>query len=244
MKKIIEFFKKKYRVLIPVMVVTVLLVTLLFWYKEYKYDNTRNKKTFDVFQYFAGVRVDYDAVVTYNLKDSIVDVKPKNKVIDNNNVPIYFEDMSNIIFPVEMNIVFPLRDGMQYKLYKYATYYNQDGVHFIKNNTDLGHYNNFFLYDGKSVFFFPDETVLKIDGKEIVKLGAMSYVNFVGGYTLIYYDTTTGVSDVIEIEYETITVEGENISVNVSERCFYVFGSKTLLYTPNNLNPVFKTIDK
>ena len=43
---------------------------------------------------------------------------------------------------------------------------------------------------------------------------------------------------------ETITVEGENISVNVSERCFYVFGSKTLLYTPNNLNPVFKTIDK
>ena len=52
------------------------------------------------------------------------------------------------------------------------------------------------------------------------------------------------VVDVIEIEYETITVEGENISVNVSERCFYVFGSKTLLYTPNNLNPVFKTIDK
>ena len=57
--------------------------------------------------------------------------------------------MSKVVFPVTMSIIFPLRDGMQYKLYKYATYYQQDGVHFIKNNLDVGNYEYFFLFNGK-----------------------------------------------------------------------------------------------
>lgn len=244
MKNIVSFFKKNYKKLIPIMVIVALLVTIFFLYREYKYDNTRNKNEIPVFQYFSGVRVDYDAIVTYNLKNSIVDIEAKNKTIDNNNVPIYYEDMSNIIFPVEMTIIFPLRNGSQFKLYKYASYYNEDGTHFIKNNTDIGNYSDFFLYDGKSVFFFPQETTLKIDGKELIKLGKMSYVSLVGGYTLIYYDTETETSKVMEIDGEIVTVVGENIDVNVTEKYFYSFSSRILLHGPNNLNPVFKTIDK
>ena len=244
MKNIVNFFKKNYKRLIPVMVIIVLLVTVFFLYRKYQLDNKRNKNEVSVFQYFSGVRVDYTAIITYNLKDSIVEFKPKKKIIENNTVPVYYEDMSNIVFPVEMTIAFPLRNGSQFKLYKYATYYNLDDVHFIKNNTDLGNYNNFFLYDGKGVFFFPEETTLKINNKERVKLGAMSYVNIVGGYTLIYYDTSTDTSEVIELDGDTVTVVGENINVNVSERYFYSFSSKILLSSPNNLNPVFKTIDK
>ena len=60
-----------------------------------------------------------------------------------------YKDKSRVIFPKQMSIVFPLRDGSQFKLYKYATYYNEDNVHFIKNNTDLGNYNSFFLYNVK-----------------------------------------------------------------------------------------------
>jgi hypothetical protein len=225
------------------MVIIVLFVTLFFLYREYKYDNTRNKQEVSVFQYFSGVKVEYTSIVTYNLREAIVSVEPKNKKIEGNRVPIYYKDMSKIIFPVEMTIAFPLRNGSQYRLYQYATYSNEDGVHFIKNNTDLGNYSNFFLYDGKSVFFFPEETVLKINGKERVKLGALSYVNLVGGVTLIYYDTAEDKSEVIELNGEIITVEGENLHVNVTERYFKSFSSKVLLSTPNNLNSVFKTID-
>jgi len=244
MKKIVQFFKKKYKVLIPIMVIIVLSVTIFFLYREYQYDNTRNKVETSVFQYFSGVKVDYTAIVTYNLKDSIIDIAAKNKTIENNTVPIYYDDMSNIIFPVEMTIVFPLRNGSQFKLYKYASYYEEDGVHFIKNNTDLGNYSNFFLYDGKSVFFFPEEVTLKINDKDYIKLGSKSYVNLVGGYTLIYYDTSTDTSEVIELDGDVVTVVGDNINVNVSERYFYSFSSKILLHAPNNLNAVFKTIDK
>lgn len=244
MKRIIEFFKKKYIILIPIMVLIVLFVTIYFLYREYQYDNTRNKEDVPVYQYFSGVRVDYTAVVTYNLRKSIVDVYAKDVKIDSNTVPIYYEDNSNIIFPVEMSIVFPLKNGSQYKLYRYATYYNQDGVHFIKNNTDLGNYKDFFLYNGKDAFFFPEEVDLKIDNKEYKTLGAMSYVRVVGGYTLIYYDTATETSEVIELDGAKVTVSGENIEVNVSERYFQSFSNRVLLMSPNNLNPVFKTIDK
>lgn len=244
MKNIVKFCKEKYKILIPIMVMVVLLITIFFLYKEYKYDNTRDKKDVSVFQYFGGVKYDYTAIVTYNLRKSIVSVEPKDKKIEYDSTPIYYDDMSNIIFPREMSIVFPLRSGSQFKLYKYATYYNQDDVHFIKNNIDLGTYDFFFLYDGKGLFFFPDETVLKINGNDYIELGSMSYVSIVGGVTLIYYDTTTDSSEVIELSNDTVTVVGKHIDVNISEKYCMSFSSKVLLIGPNNLKPVFKTIDK
>ena len=244
MKKMVDFFHEKYKILIPAMVVLVLLITTFFLYKEYKFDNQRNKNEVEVFQYFSSVRVDYRGLFTYNLRGSIVDFKPVNAKIEDNMLPIYYKDMSKVVFPVTMSIIFPLRDGMQYKLYKYATYYQQDGVHFIKNNLDVGNYEYFFLFNGKDTFFFPDETVLKVGDKEYKTLGPMSYVRVVGGLTLIYYDPSTDTSEVIELNGKKVYVTNEDINLNVSDRYFYSFSNKLLLLPPNNLNPVFKTIDK
>jgi len=244
MKGIIKFCKERYKLLIPIMVAVVLFVTIFFLYRRYEYDNTKNKKEVSVFQYFGGVRTDYTAIFTYNLKNSIVDIEAKNKKIKYDSMPIYYEDKSKVIFPSEMSIVFPLREGGQFRLYKYATYYNQDTVHFIKNNTDLGNYTFFFLYDGKDLFFFPEEVSLKINDKEYKKLGPMSYVSVVGGLTLVYYDTETDTAEAIELNGDVVTVTGNHIDVNVSERYFMSFTNKVLLMSPNKLNPVFKTIDK
>lgn len=244
MKNIVNFCKKKYKLLIPIMVFIVLFVTIFFLYREYKYDNTRNKEEVSVFQYFNGVRVDYTSVITYNLRDAIVDIEPKNKKIETNSLPIYYKDMSKVVFPSEMGIIFPLRNGGQFKLYKNATYYFDDNTHFIKNNTDLDTYSNFFLYDGSSTFFFPEETALKINNKEYKKLGAKSYVSVVGGLTLVYYDTASDTGEAIELSGEDVTVVGNHIDVNIGKRYFYSFKNKILLVSPKNLNPVFKTIDK
>ena len=244
MKKIVKLFHEKYKILIPIMVVLVLLITTFFLYKEYKFDNQRNKNEVSVFQYFSSVKVEYTGIVTYNLKEAIVDFTAKDAKISENMLPIYYDDMSKVIFPVDMSIIFPLRDGKQYKLFKYATYYEQDGVHFIKNNTDLGTYNDFFLFNGKDTFFFPDETTLKIGDKEYKTLGSMSYVRVVGGLTLIYYDTATETSEVIELNGKKAYVTSDVINLNVSDKYFYSFSNKLLLLLPNNLNPVFKTIDK
>lgn len=244
MNRLIDFCKRKYRLLIPVMVIIVLLITVFFLYREYKFDNTRKKVDEYVFQCIGGIKLDYTATFTYNLKDVIVNVEAKDRNVNINNIPIYYGDMSKVVFPVEMSIVFPTRNAGQYKLYKYASYYRDDDVHFVKNNEDEGSYDNFFLYDGKNIFFFPYESVLMINDKEYIELGAMSYVSLVGGYTLIYYDTTTNTTEAIEIDGDIVKVIWKNIDVNISEKYFTLFNDKVLLHNPNNLNPVFKTIDK
>ena len=244
MKNIVNFFKEKYKILIPVMVGIVLLVTIFFLYREYQYDNTRNKKEVPVFQYFSGIKTGYTAIVTYNLRGSIVDLESKGVRIEYDSVPVYYENLEKVIFPEEMNIAFPVKGGNQYKLYKYATYYNEDDVHFIKNNTNLGIYDFFFLYDGEGLFFFPEEVTLEINGKKYLELGPMSYVSIVGGLTLVYYDTATDTGEAIELEGDKVSVSSKYINVNVSDKYFMSYGERVLLMSPNNLNPVFKTIDK
>ena len=61
---------------------------------------------------------------------------------------------------------------------------------------------------------------------------------------VIYYDTTTDSAEMIELEGKKVTVTNEFINVNISDKYFYSFGHKLLLILPNNLDPVFKTIDK
>lgn len=244
MRKFIDFCKEKYKLLIPIMVLVVLLLTIFFLYREYKYDNTRNKEEVSVYQYFGGMRTEYNAIVTYNLKKAIVGLEAKDKKIEYDSLPVYYLNNEKVIFPNEMTIVFPLRDGSQYKLYKYSTYYLENNLHYIKNNTDIGNYNYFFLYDGKDVFFFPYEVTLKINDKDYKKLGPMSYVTLVGGMTLIYYNADTLESEVLELNGDKVSVYNDDMDVNLSERYCLSFGKKVLLFSPNNLSPVFKTIDK
>lgn len=242
-EKIKNFCIKEYKILIPVMVVGLLLIVLLFFYKEYQYDNYRNKIDEKVYQYFDENKTEYTAQITYNLKDAIVDVKPKDIKVNYDGTPIYYKDEEKVLFPQEMSIVFPLREGSQFKLYKYATYYKEDDLHYIKNNVDVGEYSVFFLYDGLGAFFFPYEVDLKIKGKVVKKLSSMSSVN-IYGTSLVYYDYKDDKGYYYELDGEKVEVVSENINVNLTEKYVVSFGKDVLLFRPNKLQPVFKTIDK
>ena len=242
-KKIKKFFLEKYKILIPIMVVFVLLITLYFLYREYKYDNYLNKQEEEVYQYFGGVKTEYTAIVTYNLKDSIVSVEPKNKKIEYDATPIYYKNKKEVIFPSEMLVAFPLKEGSQYKIYKYATYINDDSIHKIKNDTYIGKYDYFFLYDGEELFFFPDKVELKIDDKVYKELSSMSYISLVGGYTLTYYDYESDTSEILEIEGKNVSVSSEFINVSLTERYFTSFNNRVLLSRPYNLKTLYKNND-
>ena len=43
MKKIWDFIKDKYKIFIPIVVVIVLLIVVGYFYKEYNYNNYKNK---------------------------------------------------------------------------------------------------------------------------------------------------------------------------------------------------------
>ncbi len=236
MKKIIDFCKNKYKILIPIMVVFVLLITIYFLYREYKYDNYRNKQEVSVYQYFGGVRNEYTAIISYNLKDIIVSVEDKNKKINYDSTPIYYQEEDKIIFPHEMSIIFPQKDGVQYKVYKYATYSGLDNTYTLTSNGKSGVYNNFFLFDGEGLYFFPDEVTLKINNQDYLKLSANSYAEVIGGYTLTYYDNKTKESKVIEIEGKKVTAVNEYLDLNLSDRYFTLYDKKLLLKPSYNLD--------
>ncbi len=236
MKKVIDFCKQRYKVLIPIMVVFVLLITMYFLYREYKYDNYRNKQDTLVYQCFGGKKIEYTAIVTYNLNDVIVDIKARDKTIEYDSTPIYYQENDKVIFPEEMSIVFPVKEGSQYKIYKNAVYENIENKHYIKNNTNRAEYSYFFLFDGKGLFYFPDAVMLKINGKEHTKLSGMSYVKIIGGNSMEYYDKDKDKTEVIEIEGKKVSVSSDEINVNLSERYTESFGKKILLMSPYNLN--------
>lgn len=235
MGKILNFVKSRYKILIPIMVVFVLLIAVYFFYREYKYDNYRNKQEKMVYQHFNGVLVEYKAQIVYNLKDIIVDVNPIDRKIELEKTPLYLKGKDEIIFPQDMNIAFPLKDGSQYRLYKYATYVYDNESHKLSNNGKKDTYSYFFLYNGDDLFFFPDEISLKMDGKEYVKLGKMSFVKIVGGNTLEYYDKENDKAEFLEIAGKTITASNDNMDVNLSEKYISSYGHKILLFSPQNL---------
>lgn len=234
MKNIIKFCKDRYKLLIPLMVIIVLIVALFFFYKEYKFDNYRNKSDISVFQYFGGIKREYIATVTRNLKGSIINIEPNGIKIMYDATPIYYKDEGKVIFPEMMSIVFPLKEGNQNKLYKYSTYYMDDGRRYINNNISDIECDNFFLYDGKNIFFFPYEVTLNIDKEKII-LGDNSTVTIVGN-TLVYYNYKEDNSEVIELNDKSATITSENINVNLRERYVIAFGREILLFKPDNLN--------
>lgn len=238
MKKFIDYCKEKYKILIPLMVVFVLLITVYFLYREYKYDNTRKKVEYDVTQYFGGIETNYKMEVSYNLNDQIVSISSKDRKVEYDSTPVYFKDKDKVLFPREMTIAFPMEKGTQYKLYKYSVYEN--GKINNNGNNDL-EYNNFFLYDGDDLYFFPSEVTLYIDNREYTKLGKMSYVSVVGGYTMVYYDNESKKAEFLEIDGKKVEVKSDKINVDLTENSFMSFSSKILLFSPDNLSVVSKT---
>lgn len=241
MKKVIDFCKKEYKIMIPVMVVIVLLITVYFLYREYKYDNYRNKQEYSVYQYFADIKKDYTAIVTYNLKDVIIDLKPKDIKIDYDSTPMYFKDADKVLFPKEMSIVFPLRGGIQYKLLKYSTYEKIKNLDVITSGDVNKDFLHFYLYDGKDLFFFPSEMELKVNGKKLVTLSPMSYARVVGGYTLVYYDRENDIAKAIELDNDTVTLANDMVSIDIINKYSVIMGKKVILSDIEKLKPVSKT---
>ncbi len=235
MKKIIDFCKEKYKILIPVIVVLVLLIAVYYLYREYRYNNYRNKVEIPVYQYFGGVKNDYTAIISYNLKKDIVAIEGKDKKINYDATPIYLKNEDKVIFPSEMSAVFPLKDGVQYRLYKYTIYENIDNNYHLTSGKNSGSYNNFFIFDGEGLYFFPDEVTLKVNNKELVKLSANSYAEVVGGYTLTYYNKDKDEAKVLEIEGKEVTASNNYLDLSLNNRYFKVYDKKVLLVPSYNL---------
>ncbi len=237
MTNIFNKMKKSYKIIIPVVAIIVLSVAVIYFYREYRYNNYKNKEEVRVYQYFSAVKTNYDLIVTKNLKGIIVDITPKGKTIYYDSTPIYYVKEEKVLFPQEMSVIFPFMDSPQHKVFKYSVYEYNDEVHYLNNNNIKREYKHFFMFDGFNLFFFPYESILKIGNQRDIKLSGMSYVKFVTD-TLIYYDKETGNSDFIELDSESITVDCDGYLVNIRNKYYERMNEKILLFEPSVLKSV------
>jgi len=165
---------KNLKIIIPIIVLFVLLIVVFIYLREYKYNQYRNKQDSSFYQYFVGEKVEYDATISYNKDDEIKGFVPKIIKVNFDSTPIYFSEEEKVIFPDEMNLIFPLK-SKQYKTKEFAYIKKSNNINYLTFDDYSGNIDHYIMFDGENLYFFSDSVNLIIEGENIT-LSPMSYV--------------------------------------------------------------------
>lgn len=209
-----NFIKEKYNILIPIFLITVILIAVLLYTKEYKSNRYSTSKEIEVYQYFSKAKLEYTSIISRNKKDVILNLTPKDEIVNLSSIPIYIKDKDNVIFPKEMMIVMPIEDKV-YTTSPLAELYKKNGLYYLNQKNINKPLDHVFYYDGTDLYVFPEETELQIKDTKI-KLSPMSYVNCSYQNLLEYYDKNTDTYTQLELTNEIVTVSNDYYQVDVT----------------------------
>ena len=160
-------------ILVVIILVLILICSFVLFFEVNEYRNI-TKEEVDLYYYFTTLRTDFNASVTKDSNDLIIDLKSENVSID--STPLYFKDNENqMILPYNTEIVYPYKHYPMYKTGKYSMVYSKNGNIYINSEAGKGRLYDCFLYDGENLYTFIEETTIKVDDKMYV-LSPMSFV--------------------------------------------------------------------
>lgn len=208
MKKFELFIKKNYKLIIPVCLLVVVFISFLIYYKVMMGNNYHVDTEEVVYQYFNGEKYQYNAVVSKNKKGVVVDFKPKDREINLDSTPIYYNSSSVVLFPKNMSVVMPTISCSEYlaKGYSYIDY--NKGIYHLTTDKYYGKLNHYFLFDGKDLYFFIEPVELVI-GKETIKLSSYSYITTSYSNVLAYYDKKNDTYKSVSLNDEDVYVQND-----------------------------------
>lgn len=222
-----DFFKNNYKIIIPLSLILVLFIAALVYYKVTILDNYTKETEDKFYQYFYDKKYEYDAVVSTNRKNLIVDFKTDDYDISFDSTPIYYQNKNKVIFPSNMSVVMPTLNCSEYlaKKYSYMTVTKDNYMLTTeKYNNRLGKY---FLYDGRDLYFFIDEVKLKTNDEEIT-LSPLSYVIAKSNNYISYYDKKSDTYKTIGADSQAV-VENEYYKIYVSLDNIDYYGTDVIL---------------
>lgn len=224
-KKII---KENYKLVIPIVLMIVLFIAFLIYYKVSISNNYTKDETIKAFQYFYEKKYEYDLTVSKNRKDVIVKVTPQDIKINYDSTPVYYQKKDIIIFPKDMSVVMPTLNCAEYlsKGYSYITYDN--GIYNLTTDRYNKKLNHYFLYDGKDLYFFIEPVTLTI-GNEKIELSSLSYVIAKYNNSITYYDKKTDTFKIIETTDSDSKIENDYYSINISKDSLNYQGTNIIL---------------
>jgi len=239
MEKIKIFFKENYKLMIPVILMLVLFLAFIVYYKV-SISNIYTKETEgEFYQYFYDKKYEYKGIVSTNKKNEVVGFKTNDYDINFDSTPIYYQKKNKVILPSDMSVVMPTLSCAEYLSPGYSTITYKDSVYKLvtkKYNNKLNHY---FFYDGKDLYFFIENVVLKYNNEEI-NLSAFSYVIVKNGY-VSYYDKANDIYKTIEVTSEEVVVSNDYYTIKVNSDTVDYHGMDVLLTSGiENLNNIDK----
>lgn len=237
--KIKEIFNNKnMKIIIPVIVLVVLLIVLFIYLGIRKYNNYRDKKEYSFYQYFAGEKFEYDAIISFNRNKVIKDFEVKSHNIIYDSTPLYINEEENqiVIFPSIMSMIFPLKSQTQYKVPEFSYLKQVNNLNYLTYEDYNKNIDHYIMYDGGNLYLFSDSVSFTLNGEEIT-LSPLSYID--ASYNeLKYYNYEEDEFKIVEIT-EPVIVYNDFYKVNVNyDTVEYSDGS---LILTNNFGD-FKTI--
>ena len=137
--------------------------------------NTQVLEENSFYQYFVGRKVEYEGGIRFSRKNNITQITVDNDEIELDSTPLYYKEIENkVIFPEDMILVFPNKNGKMYKINHFSNVYLNEGILYLEGEEQKP-LENCFLYDGQDLYFFTEKTKIVV-GETEYELSPMSYV--------------------------------------------------------------------
>lgn len=232
MKKVKEFITKHYVVLIPICLIVILLLTYAIYSIQKLYNSYSETYQEEGYTHFAGTKITDKFSVKVNRKQEIIDLTT-TKDMDLTNM-IYIDN--KVIFPKEMTALFIYDNYKQVRvpIYTSVEYDEANTAYKLKTIDYEQEVSNFILFDGYDLYFFPEASILDIDGERI-NLSPMSYAIVNNNNSLEYYDKETDKYTIKNITNEKIYVSNNAYKISLNEDKAIRFDKFVMLNKPNDL---------
>ena len=198
--------------------------------------NRKLIETKDLYQWVGNNKIEYLGVLQISNKGQISELKTENEKSEIDFTPIYYKNESKMLTPFDMAIVEPLKDGKTSKLNRFSVINKkQDGIYTEKEKREL-EIENSFIFNGKDLYVFLEETVVTVDGQEYI-MSPMSYANVSYRAMVELYDKESDKGNIIITKSTGIIAKTGNYEINMSIDSLNVGAKEQLLLKSlNNLS--------
>lgn len=231
MEKIKSFFKNKIAVTLLILgIISISAGFLLIINMVQEKMNTYTIEDAKLYQYFNEQRFDYDTKLVLSNKDEITELKINDETVTLDSTPFYWQKEKKVLFPQTMSVVFPRENGLQRRVPYFTILDGTNIDNYLKYNTTSYALYNSFLYDGNDLYFFPNETVIEIDGKKY-NLTPYSYAIVRYDKECILYNYELDTVEIIQ-DAKDVFVSGDGYKLNLKIDSI-IYGEKARLLLKN-----------
>jgi hypothetical protein len=195
--------------------IIIAIILVLIIYKIYRAVASKTEKIDlsgqSYYQYFYGIMEEYSGDMEISKQDDGTILTLENdEIIYLDSTPIYYKDvLGKALLPEEMELVIP-NTGM-YRIAEFTSIFQENQKIYAKrfNKEKTTALENAFLYDGKDLYFFLDETRIAVGDQE--------YIVSPLSYAIVNYRTSVEIYNYESDEY-TIIQDESALSADVIAR--------------------------